>query len=119
MDERYFFPQNVRTDYRLTVLFVSLGPRHLKRAAVGGAVILASTYLALRSVSLLQAALVASIAFSSYLAVCCLPVFPDDITIGDLVRRLYDKRNSQQVFPYGEGAYSGGSHLAGPIWPDE
>jgi len=93
MDEEFFFPQNVRTSYRLWFL----GPRHLKRLALAPVIALATGW-ALHGLSLFLAVAVAGFLAAAYSAVFCLPVFGDDQTLSDIGLEIRRHRKQQARF---------------------
>lgn len=100
MDEEFFFPQNVRTSYRLWMF----GPKHLRRLGAGlPVIVLGAGYLSRTLPLPLAAALVACVV-ALYTAAWCWPVFSDEQTVLDLVLHLRRKRRQQTEFPYDEEA---------------
>jgi hypothetical protein len=95
VDDEFFFPQNVRTSYRLWIL----GPRHLKRMALAPVIALL-VGLPLFKVSLLAAAIVAGLLAGVYVAVFCLPLLSDEQTLSDVGWEIYRHRRRQTTFAY-------------------
>lgn len=95
MDDEFFFPQNVRTSYRLWIL----GPRHLKRMALAPVIALL-VGLPLFKVSLMAAAIVAGLLAGVYVAVFCLPLLSDEQTLSDVGWEIYRHRRRQTTFAY-------------------
>jgi len=97
VDEEFFFPQNVRTTYRL----LHMGPRHLKRAATGAGVLLAGSALAvMKGLALPWAALGATVLGTAYGLTYCLPLYGDDQALLDLWAELQAHYRRQTVFPF-------------------
>ena len=95
MDEEFFFPQNVRTSYRLWLL----GPSHLRRLALAP-VILLLTGWALHGVSMFLAAVVAGLLTALYTALLCVPLLGDDQTLSDVGLEILRHRRRQTSFPH-------------------
>jgi hypothetical protein len=95
MDEEFFFPQNVRTTYRLWLL----GPRHLKRLALAPVLALLLGWATYR-ISLLLAIALAAFAAAVYTAVFCLPLLGDDQTLSDIGLEIYRHRRHQNHFAH-------------------
>lgn len=95
MDEEFFFPQNVRTTYRLWIL----GPRHLKRLALAPLIALAVGWLFV-GVSLFLAALLAALFASAYAGLCCVPVLAEERTAWDVWQELRRHQKGQAVFAH-------------------
>ena len=93
MDDEFFFPQNVRTSYRLWIL----GPRHLKRLAVAPVIALLVA-LALFKVSLFLAAVVAGLLATAYTVSFCLPLLADEQTLSDVGLEIQRHRRQQTEF---------------------
>jgi hypothetical protein len=98
VDDEFFFPQNVRTSYRLWIF----GPKHLRRLAVA-LVIAVLAGLALYRVSVLLAALVAGLLAGAYVAVFCLPILADEQTLADVGWEIRRHRRHQTSFDYQKG----------------
>jgi hypothetical protein len=96
MDEEFFFPQNVRTTYRLWLL----GPRQLKRLAVAPVLALLIGW-ALHGLSFLVAAIAAGLLASVYGAVFCLPLLSDEQTLSDIGLEVLRHRRTQSTFAHG------------------
>jgi hypothetical protein len=103
MDEEFFFPQNVRTSYRLWLL----GPRHLKRLALAPVLALLAGW-ALHGLSFLLAAIAAGLLASVYGAVCCLPLLSDEQTLADIGLEILRHRRHQTAFAHGKEVVSPG-----------
>jgi hypothetical protein len=95
MDDEFFFPQNVRTSYRLWIL----GPRHLKRMTLAPVIALL-VGLPLFKVSLMAAAIVAGLLAGVYVAVFCLPLLSDEQTLSDVGWEIYRHRRRQTTFSH-------------------
>lgn len=95
MDEEFFFPQNVKTTYRLWLL----GPKHLKRLALAPVIAVAAG-LALYSLSLFVAALVAGLLAAAYGAICCVPLLGEDQTLSDIWLEIWRHRRRQATFEH-------------------
>lgn len=103
MDEEFFFPQNVRTSYRLFML----GPAHLKRLVLAP-VIAILVIVGLYQVSLFLAVAVGILLASVYTGLCCVPLMGDEQTLLDValeIRRHGRTQgrypNRREVSPYG------------------
>jgi hypothetical protein len=98
LDEDFFFPQNVRTSYRLWVF----GPKHLRRIGAGlPVIVLGAAYLG-RTLSLPMAAAFVACCAAVYIAAWCWPLFTDEQTVLDLLLHLHRRRRQQTAFPYDE-----------------
>lgn len=106
MDEEFFFPQNVRTSYRLWIL----GPKHLKRLAGAPALALLAGLPLLR-ISPFLAAVVAGLLGAAYAVTLCLPLLGDDQTLSDVGLELLRHRRRQNRFAHGKEAEAHG-HVA-------
>ncbi|HYF90941.1 MAG TPA: hypothetical protein VD969_01710 [Symbiobacteriaceae bacterium] len=95
MDDEFFFPQNVRTSYRLWIL----GPRHLKRLSLAPLIAVLAG-LALFKVSLFLAAVVAGLLASVYAALFCIPLLADEQTLSDVGWEVYRHRRHQTAFAH-------------------
>jgi hypothetical protein len=97
MDDEFFFPQNVTTTYRI----FGLGPRHLRRAAIGlGPALLLAMALA-RWTSFFSALLVAAVLLLLYVAAFAYPTFGDE-TLMDIVLHQRAKTRTQTAYQYAE-----------------
>ena len=103
MDEEFFFPQNVRTTYRLWIL----GPRHLRRLGIAPVVALLA-FLPLFRVSVLVAAILAGLLGTAYAVVFCLPLLSDDQTLSDVYLEVRRHRRRQTYFAAHKGVNSHG-----------
>ncbi len=79
MDEEFFFPQNVRTTYRLFMM----GPTHLKRLVLVP-VIVVGVILGLYRFSVLLGVGVGVLLAAVYAGACCVPLMGDDQTLLDV-----------------------------------
>lgn len=93
MDEEFFFPQNVRTEYRLWMF----GPKHLRRLALGVVAAMAVGWL-LHGVSLLLAAILAAVVATAWAGFFCLPVLHDETTAWELWREMRRHARGQTRF---------------------
>lgn len=98
MDEEFFFPQNVRTEYRLWIF----GPKHLRRLALGLVLALLVGWL-FHGLSLLLAAILAALMGTLWAGLFCLPVLHDEVTPWDLWREMQHHARGQTQFHYGKG----------------
>lgn len=98
MDEEFFFPQNVRTSYRLWIL----GPRHLRRLAVAP-VLAMLAFLPLYPISVFLAAVVAGLLGSAYAVAFCLPLLSDEQTLSDVHMEIRRNRRRQTYFAARKG----------------
>lgn len=79
MDEEFFFPQNVRTTYRLFMM----GPTHLKRLVLAP-VIAVLVIVGLHRFSLLLGVGAGVLLAAIYAGACCVPLMGDDQTLLDV-----------------------------------
>ena len=79
MDEEFFFPQNVRTSYRLFML----APVHLKRLILAP-VIAVVAVIGLYQIWLLLGVGVGVLLAAIYAGLCCFPLMGDDQTLLDV-----------------------------------
>lgn len=107
MDEEFFFPQNVRTEYRLWIF----GPRHLRRlplVLIPAVLVVWLTHEFSTTLAAVLAVLVASVHCTVY----CLPVLHDEETVWDLWQEMLRHRDSQTRFEH--GGRGGIRHGLGP-----
>jgi hypothetical protein len=93
LDEEFFFPQNVRTSYRLWLL----GPRHLKRLTLAPVILLLVGW-ALHGVSIFLAAVMAGLLTALYTGLVCVPLLGDDQTLSDVGLEILRHRRRQSTF---------------------
>jgi len=94
MNEEFFFPQNVRTSYRLWLM----GPRHLRRLAGAVPIGLMVGWM-LHRMPLVVVAAGVVLVLSGYVAAACLPLLGDDLTLWDVGREIRRHRRQQTWFP--------------------
>jgi hypothetical protein len=90
MDEEFFFPQNVRTSYRLFML----GPTHLKRLVLAPVIALAAI-IGLYRISLFLGVGAGVLLAAIYAGLCCIPLMGDDQTMLDMALEIRRHQRSQ------------------------
>lgn len=90
LDEEFFFPQNIRTGYRLWIF----SARHLRRL-VWAPVCAVITGWPLLQASVLLGVVVGSAVGAGFAGVACVPVFADEQTVSDALIELHRHRQSQ------------------------
>jgi hypothetical protein len=96
VDDEFFFPQNVQTTYRL----FGMGPRHLRRAALGLPVAVGLAFVLGRG-HVLVGVLIATILAAAFVAAVCWPTNGDE-TVIDLWLHVRRMQREQTVFIKGE-----------------
>jgi hypothetical protein len=113
VDDEFFFPQNVQTTYRL----FGLGPKHLRRAAMGLPAALAIAALLGRGHAL-WGVLVGTILAAAYVGGACWPANGDE-TVLDLWLHVRRMQRQQTIFNKREATDAGSirTHsLGAPVW---
>lgn len=95
MEEEFFFPQNVSTDYSLW----GLSPLHLRRLVLGLPPLLLLLSLLRTLPLLLVIALTVGVA-ALFAVVWCVPMFPDGLTLLDRLWAVHQHSRRPAVFPY-------------------
>lgn len=111
MDEEFFFPQNVRTTYRLWIL----GPRHLRRLALAPVLAVLFGWL-LHGLPLLVAAIGTSLVVAAYCGLGVVPVAADEQTAWDVWREIQTHRRSQSRFHHQRGELIDANADPQPPW---
>ena len=108
MDEEFFFPQNVRTSYRLWLL----GPRHLKRLLLAPVIALPTGW-ALYGLSFFLAVTVAAFLAAIYAALFCVPLLADEQTLSDVGLEILRHRRQPARYPHREEVFCDSTALEG------
>lgn len=95
MDEEFFFPQNVRTSYRLWLF----GPRHLLRLAAAPVLAVVFGWL-VHGLSLTLGVIFGVMVGAAYTALCCVPILESDETLLDVGLSLLRHRRQQARYCY-------------------